>query len=98
MNYRGDLAGALEGANLFLGLSGPDNDRTPWLRRMSTRAMVFAMANPTPEVTPESVPANVSIIATGRSDYPNQINNVLCFPGIFKGALAVRTRARSTSR
>ena len=92
-NYRGDLAGALKGANLFLGLSGPDTIDPTWLKGMARRAMVFAMANPTPEVTPESVPANVSIIATGRSDYPNQINNVLCFPGIFKGR-AVRPCAR----
>ncbi len=91
-NYRGDLAGALKGANLFLGLSGPDTIDPTWLKGMARRAMVFAMANPTPEVTPESVPANVSIIATGRSDYPNQINNVLCFPGIFKGALSVHAR------
>jgi malate dehydrogenase (oxaloacetate-decarboxylating) len=91
-NYRGGIAGALKGANLFLGLSGPDTIEPRWLKGMSRQAMVFAMANPTPEVTPESVPANVSIIATGRSDYPNQINNVLCFPGIFKGALSVHAR------
>ncbi len=59
---------------------------------MEGKAMLFAMANPTPEVTPQSVPPNVAIIATGRSDYPNQINNVLCFPGIFKGALASHAR------
>ena len=91
-NYRGDMAGALKGADLFLGLSGPDTIDPAWLKRMAKRAMVFAMANPQPEVMPESVPGNVSIIATGRSDYPNQINNVLCFPGIFKGALSVHAR------
>ena len=91
-NYRGDLAGALVGADLFLGLSGPDTLKPAWLSRMAKQAMVFAMANPTPEITPELVPKNVRIIATGRSDYPNQINNVLCFPGIFKGALSVRAR------
>ena len=91
-NYQGDIAGALRGADLFLGLSGPDTIRPAWLERMSKRAMVFAMANPTPEVAPEAVPGNVSILATGRSDYPNQINNVLCFPGIFKGALSVHAR------
>jgi malate dehydrogenase (oxaloacetate-decarboxylating) len=90
--YRGGMEGALEGAHLFLGLSGPDTIDARWLARMARRSMVFALANPTPEVTPESVPANVAIIATGRSDYPNQINNVLCFPGIFKGALAVHAR------
>ncbi len=91
-NYTGSLEDALDGAHLFLGLSGPDTIDPAWLKRMARRSMVFAMANPTPEVTPESVPGNVSIIATGRSDYPNQINNVLCFPGIFKGALAVHAR------
>ena len=60
------------------------------LSRMNADAMVFAMANPTPEVTPEEAAPFVKIMATGRSDYPNQINNVLCFPGIFRGALDVR--------
>ena len=91
-DYAGSMAGALNGANLFLGLSGPDIVRPVWLKRMARRAMVFALANPTPEVAPEAVPDNVSVIATGRSDYPNQINNVLCFPGLFKGALAVHAR------
>jgi malate dehydrogenase (oxaloacetate-decarboxylating) len=91
-NYRGDLAGALVGADLFVGLSGPDTVKPEWIARMAKRAMVFAMANPTPEITPELVPKNVAIVATGRSDYPNQINNVLCFPGVFKGALSVRAR------
>ena len=59
---------------------------------MAADAMVFAMANPTPEVTPEEAEPYARIIATGRSDYPNQINNVLCFPGIFRGALDVRAR------
>jgi malate dehydrogenase (oxaloacetate-decarboxylating) len=62
------------------------------LARMADDAMVFAMANPTPEVTPEEAEPYARIIATGRSDYPNQINNVLCFPGIFRGALDVRAR------
>ena len=62
------------------------------LGRMADDAMVFAMANPTPEVTPEEAEPYARIIATGRSDYPNQINNVLCFPGIFRGALDVRAR------
>ena len=57
---------------------------------MADDAIVFAMANPVPEVPPEEVPANVRVVATGRSDYPNQINNVLAFPGIFRGALDVR--------
>jgi malate dehydrogenase (oxaloacetate-decarboxylating) len=91
-NYRGDLAGALKGAHVFVGLSGPNTIEPEWLAKMAKGAMVFAMANPTPEIAPELVPKNVSVIATGRSDYPNQINNVLCFPGIFKGALSVRAR------
>ena len=62
------------------------------LARMADDAMVFAMANPTPEVTPEEAAPYARVIATGRSDYPNQINNVLCFPGIFRGALDVRAR------
>ena len=62
------------------------------LARMADDAMVFAMANPTPEVTPEEAAPHVRIMATGRSDYPNQINNVLCFPGIFRGALDVRAQ------
>ena len=62
------------------------------LARMAPDAMVFAMANPTPEVTPEEAAPYARVIATGRSDYPNQINNVLCFPGIFRGALDVRAR------
>lgn len=90
--YRGGVEGALKGAHLFIGLSGPDTIDPRWLTRMARRAMVFAMANPTPEVAPESIPNNVAVIATGRSDYPNQINNVLCFPGIFKGALSVHAR------
>ena len=62
------------------------------LSRMAEDAMVFAMANPTPEVSPEEAEPYARVIATGRSDYPNQINNVLCFPGIFRGALDVRAR------
>ncbi|MBI4179306.1 NAD-dependent malic enzyme [bacterium] len=92
-NYAGGLAGALKGADLFLGLSGPGTVRPAWLKRMSRDAMVFAMANPVPEIMPEDMPGNVKIIATGRSDYPNQINNVLCFPGLFKGALSVHASA-----
>ena len=78
--------------DVFVGLSGPNTIDPAWLAKMARGAMVFAMANPTPEVAPELVPKNVSVIATGRSDYPNQINNVLCFPGIFKGALSVHAR------
>ncbi len=92
-NFAGPLKDALTGADLLLGLSGPGSIKPAWLRKMSKDAMVFVMANPTPEVLPEEIPGNVKIIATGRSDYPNQINNVLCFPGIFKGALSVHASA-----
>jgi malate dehydrogenase (oxaloacetate-decarboxylating) len=77
----------LEGADLFIGLSGPGLIEASSLGRMAKDAIVFAMANPTPEVMPEDAEPFVRIMATGRSDYPNQINNVLCFPGIFRGAL-----------
>ena len=77
----------LEGMDLFIGLSGPGIISADSLGRMNDDAIVFAMANPTPEVMPEDAKPHVRIMATGRSDYPNQINNVLCFPGIFRGAL-----------
>src|SRR6476659_10627906 len=73
--------------DLFIGLSGPGLISAEALDRMSDDAIVFAMANPTPEVMPEDAAPYVRIMATGRSDYPNQINNVLAFPGIFRGAL-----------
>jgi malate dehydrogenase (oxaloacetate-decarboxylating) len=77
----------LDGADLFIGLSGPGLVDAGAIGRMNRDAIVFAMANPTPEVMPEDAGHHVRIMATGRSDYPNQINNVLCFPGIFRGAL-----------
>ena len=73
--------------DLFVGLSGPGIISAEALEKMNDDAIVFAMANPTPEVMPEDAAPYVRIMATGRSDYPNQINNVLCFPGIFRGAL-----------
>ena len=91
-NFTGSLRDALKGADLLLGLSGPGTLEPKWLRHMARPAMVFVMANPTPEIMPEEIPGNIRIVATGRSDYPNQINNVLCFPGIFKGALSVHAR------
>jgi malate dehydrogenase (oxaloacetate-decarboxylating) len=84
---------ALEGADLFIGLSGARIFPAGALAAMNDDAMVFAMANPTPEVAPEEAAPYARVIATGRSDYPNQINNVLCFPGIFRGALDVRAVA-----
>ena len=80
----------LEGVDLFIGLSGARVIRAEALRAMNDDAMVFAMANPEPEVMPEDAAPYVRMIATGRSDYPNQINNVLCFPGVFRGALDAR--------
>jgi malate dehydrogenase (oxaloacetate-decarboxylating) len=77
----------IEGADLFVGVSGPGLIEASALDRMAADPIVFAMANPTPEVMPEEAEPYVRIMATGRSDYPNQINNVLCFPGIFRGAL-----------
>ena len=77
----------IDGIDLFVGLSGPGVIEASELERMNEDAIVFAMANPTPEVMPEEAEPYVRIMATGRSDYPNQINNVLAFPGIFRGAL-----------
>ncbi|MBI5104688.1 MAG: NAD-dependent malic enzyme [Solirubrobacterales bacterium] len=87
---RGSADEALEGADVFIGVSQPRAVSAEAVGRMADRAIVFAMANPTPEVLPEEIEGRVEIIATGRSDYPNQINNVLAFPGIFRGALDVR--------
>jgi malate dehydrogenase (oxaloacetate-decarboxylating) len=86
----GAPADVIEGADLLIGLSGARALPAESLARMNRDAMVFAMANPNPEVNPEEAAPHVRIVATGRSDYPNQINNVLCFPGIFRGALDVR--------
>jgi malate dehydrogenase (oxaloacetate-decarboxylating) len=83
----GTPAQVIEGADLFVGLSGPGLIAAEDLEKMNDDALVFAMANPTPEVMPEDAQPYVRIMATGRSDYPNQINNVLAFPGIFRGAL-----------
>jgi malate dehydrogenase (oxaloacetate-decarboxylating) len=83
----GQPGDVIDGMDLFVGLSGPGIIEAEALGRMNDDAIVFAMANPTPEVMPEDAAPYVRIMATGRSDYPNQINNVLCFPGIFRGAL-----------
>ncbi|HSI79270.1 MAG TPA: NAD-dependent malic enzyme [Solirubrobacterales bacterium] len=83
----GSPSAAIEGCDLFVGLSGPGLVSAADVGRMADDAIVFAMANPIPEVMPEEAEPYVRIMATGRSDYPNQINNVLCFPGIFRGAL-----------
>jgi malate dehydrogenase (oxaloacetate-decarboxylating) len=86
----GDPADLLDGADLLIGVSGAKVVPPEALQRMNPDPMVFAMANPVPEVSPEEAAPYVRIMATGRSDYPNQINNVLAFPGIFRGALDVR--------
>jgi malate dehydrogenase (oxaloacetate-decarboxylating) len=86
----GGLAEAVEGADLFLGLSVPGILTAGHLDSMAEEPIIFAMANPVPEIMPKLALGKARIMATGRSDYPNQINNVLCFPGIFRGALDVR--------
>jgi malate dehydrogenase (oxaloacetate-decarboxylating) len=85
------LSEVLEGADVFIGLSAPDILDVADLKRMARDPIVFAMANPRPEIMPEVAYPHVAVMATGRSDYPNQINNVLCFPGLFKGVLGCRT-------
>ncbi len=89
----GTPAEVIDGTDLLIGVSGARALPADALARMNKDAMVFAMANPNPEVNPEEATPYVRIMATGRSDYPNQINNVLCFPGIFRGALDVRAPA-----
>src|SRR5215208_2124433 len=84
---RGSADEALAGADVFIGLSAPGAITPAGVRTMADDAIVFAMANPTPEVLPEEIDRAAAVIATGRSDYPNQLNNVLAFPGIFRGAL-----------
>lgn len=86
-NLSGSMSDVIEGADVFIGLSGPGALTIEDLKKMARDPIVFAMANPTPEIDPEEASPYVRVMATGRSDYPNQINNVLCFPGIFKGAL-----------
>lgn len=90
---RGDLAAALVGADVFIGVSAGNIVDRHMVARMAADSIVFAMANPTPEILPdEALAGGVRIMGTGRSDFPNQINNVLAFPGIFRGALDVRAR------
>ena len=89
----GSLADMLAGADVFIGVSAPGAVTTEMVRTMNSGAIVFACANPTPEIFPEDARAGgAAVIATGRSDYPNQINNVLAFPGIFRGAFDVRAK------
>ncbi len=90
-HIRGGLAEALKGADAFIGVSKPNLVSQEMVRSMGEKPIIFAMANPTPEIMPEDAKAaGAFVVGTGRSDYPNQINNVIAFPGVFKGALAVR--------
>jgi len=89
-NEQGTLHENMRGADLFLGVSAPGCITGEDIKNMASDPIIFAMANPIPEIMPEEALPHARIMATGRSDYPNQINNVLCFPGIFKGALRCR--------
>ncbi len=93
----GNLAEAMKNADIFLGVSAPGVVTTEMVHTMAEQPIVFAMANPIPEIQPELVYDNVAVMATGRSDYPNQINNVLAFPGVFRGALDCRASAITTN-
>ncbi|BEL11915.1 NAD-dependent malic enzyme [Actinoplanes sichuanensis] len=86
-NYSGDLPGAIVGADVFIGVSAPNLLTGDDIAKMADRSIVFAMANPDPEVDPREARKHAAIVATGRSDQPNQINNVLAFPGVFRGML-----------
>jgi malate dehydrogenase (oxaloacetate-decarboxylating) len=90
---KGTLAEVVEGADFFLGVSQGNILKAADVARMAREPIVFALANPTPEIPPEQAAPHVGVMATGRSDYPNQINNVLAFPGVFRGALDVRASA-----
>jgi malate dehydrogenase (oxaloacetate-decarboxylating) len=87
---KGSIHDAIKGADVFFGLSAPAVIGVEDLKQMNRDPIIFAMANPIPEIMPEEATDHVAVMATGRSDYPNQINNVLCFPGIFRGALNCR--------
>ena len=89
---RGGIMEAMDEADLFIGLSAPGVITQEHLKLMNRDAIVFAMANPDPEIWPEDAADHVRVMATGRSDYPNQVNNALCFPGLFRGVLDVRAR------
>ncbi|MBQ3757049.1 MAG: NAD-dependent malic enzyme [Oscillospiraceae bacterium] len=88
---KGSLKEVIRGADVFIGVSAPGAVTTEMVKTMNSNAIIFACANPTPEIFPEDAKAGgAAVVSTGRSDYPNQVNNVLCFPGIFRGALDVR--------
>lgn len=88
---KGTLSQVIQGADVFIGVSAPKTLTTDMVKTMAKKPIIFACANPTPEIFPEDAKsAGAAVVSTGRSDYPNQVNNVLCFPGIFRGALDVR--------
>jgi malate dehydrogenase (oxaloacetate-decarboxylating) len=87
---KGSISDAMKGAHVFIGLSAPNLITAHDIKRMAKAPVVFALANPEPEISPEKALPLVRVMATGRSDYPNQINNMLCFPGMFRGLLDVR--------
>ena len=88
---QGSLADVIKGADVFIGVSAPGTLTTEMVKTMNKDAIVFACANPTPEIFPEDAKAGgAAVVSTGRSDYPNQVNNVLAFPGIFRGTFDVR--------
>ena len=89
---KGSISAAMDGADVFIGVSAPNLITVDDIKRMTTDPVVFALANPEPEIAPEDAYPYVRILATGRSDYPNQINNMLCFPGLFRGLLDSRAR------
>src|SRR5246127_389458 len=90
--YDGDLRGAVVGADVFIGVSAPNVIGGDDVKNMAPDAIVFALANPDPEVDPDEAREYAAVVATGRSDYPNQINNVLAFPGVFRGLLDAQSR------
>ncbi|HEV8230144.1 MAG TPA: malic enzyme-like NAD(P)-binding protein, partial [Candidatus Limnocylindria bacterium] len=92
----GSLEDAVAGASAFIGLSGPRILSLAALRTMARPRIVFALANPDPEIDPLEAAPEVDVLATGRSDYPNQVNNVLAFPGVFRGLLDARARGVSS--
>ena len=88
---KGTLADVIKGADVFIGVSAPGTLSKDMVRSMAKDPVIFACANPVPEIYPdEAKEAGAAVVSTGRSDFPNQVNNVLCFPGIFRGALDVR--------
>ena len=91
---KGTLADLIRGADVFVGVSAPGTLTAEMVKTMAKDPIIFACANPTPEIFPDDAKAaGAAVVSTGRSDYPNQLNNVLCFPGIFRGALDVRASA-----